>query len=242
MSADPAPPERLGRFVLKRVNQALREFDMIRPDDRIAVAVSGGKDSLALLWLLQLKQRSRVARFSLAAVHVLGDAGGVTPPHSPLMEWLEQAGIPRRIVEPPLSDGETLPLTCLRCALLRRQAIFRGAAELGCNVVALAHNADDAAQTTLLNLLYGGRATTFPPSADYFGGCFRLIRPLIYVPESDTRRLARALDFPPPPPACSRSGDTGRQRVAEMLKLLGRDYLRQARNNLIRAGLRGAGS
>ena len=75
------------------------------------------------------------------------------------------------------------------------------------------------------------------PAADYVGGRFRLIRPLFYVAESELVRFARACGFPPPPPACPRSGDSRRKLVADMLKLLGRDYLKQARPNLIRAGL-----
>ena len=129
------------------------------------------------------------------------------------------------------------PLTCQRCTWLRRKALFQAADALGCNVVAYAHHADDAAQTTLLNLLYGGDVRTLQPAADYFDGRFRLIRPLFYVPESELVRFARACGFPPPPPACPRSDDSRRKLVADMLKLLGRDYLKQARPNLIRAGL-----
>ena len=140
---------------------------------------------------------------------------------------------------PDLAADDEPPLNCQRCTWLRRKAIFQAADALGCNVVAFAHHADDAAQTTLLNLLYGGDVRTLAPCADYFDGRFRLIRPLIYVPETDLTRFARASGFPPPPPACPRSDNSRRRRVAEMLKLLGRDYLTQARPNLIRAGLRG---
>ena len=140
---------------------------------------------------------------------------------------------------PDVAAGDALPLNCQRCTWLRRKALFLAADALGCNVVAFAHHADDAAQTTLLNLLYGGDVRSLAPAADYFGGRFRLIRPLLYVPESELARFARASGFPPPPPACPRAGDSRRKVVAEMLKLLGRDYLTQVRPNLIRAGLGG---
>jgi tRNA 2-thiocytidine biosynthesis protein TtcA len=236
----PAPdPDRLAYFILKRVNQAIREFDMIRSGDRIAVAVSGGKDSLALLRLLQVARRTAAVPYELAAVHVRGDAGGITAPHLPLEEWLAAQGVPWHVVEPDISTGETVPLSCHRCTWLRRKALFHAAEELDCNAVAFAHHADDAAQTTLLSLLYGGAARTLAPSADYFGGHFHVIRPLLYVPEKELVRLARASDFPSPPPVCPRGGDTRRRLVGQMLGMLGRDYPHQARPNLIRAGLRG---
>jgi len=238
-----APPsaaaDRQAYFILKKLGAAVREFDMIREDDRIAVAVSGGKDSLGLLRLLQAYLRSAGVRFELAAMHVLGDATGVIALHPPLGAWLAEQDVPQRIVLPALAADDVPPLTCQRCTWLRRKALFQAADDLGCNVVAFAHHADDAAQTTLLNLLYGGDVRTLAPCADYFDGRFRLIRPLLYVPESELARFARASGFPAPPPACPRSGSSQRRRVAEMLKLLGRDYLTQARPNLIRAGLRG---
>jgi tRNA 2-thiocytidine biosynthesis protein TtcA len=230
-------PERLAYFLLKSVNEAAREFDMLRAGDRVAVAVSGGKDSLALLRLLQTHRLSSEKRYTLAAIHVRGDASGVTRPHIPLEAWLAGQGVPFRVVEPEVGAADALPLSCQRCTWLRRKALFQAADALGCNVIAYAHHADDAAQTTLLNLLYGGDLRTLQPAADYFGGRFRLIRPLIYTPESELARFARASDFPPPPPPCPRAGDSRRKLVADMLKLLGRDYLKQARPNLIRAGL-----
>lgn len=236
--ASPTHPNRLAHFILRDVMRAVREFSMLRDGDRVAVAVSGGKDSLSLLNLLQRLQRSSQTRFELAAVHVRGDASGVLPPHAPLEAWLVAQGVPHRIVAPEQAENETLPMNCQRCTWLRRKAIFAAAAALDCNVVAYAHHADDAAQTTLLNLLYVGSVHTLAPVADYFDGQFRLIRPLIYVPESELARFARALGCPEPPPRCSRAHRSRRKIVGEMLSLLGRDYLKQARPNLIRVGLR----
>ncbi len=238
LEASPAPTaDRLAHFILKAVNKAVREFNMLQSGDRVAVAVSGGKDSLSLLRLLQEHRLSSEKRYTVVAIHVRGDATGITAAYPPLEEWLAAQGVPYRIVAPEPAADDVPPLTCQRCTWLRRKALFLAADALGCNVVAFAHHADDAAQTTLLNLLYGGEARTLQPAAAYFGGRFRLIRPFIYVPESELARFAQACGFPPPPPACPRSGDSRRKLVADMLKLLGRDYLRQGRMNLIRAGL-----
>lgn len=230
-------PAHLAHFLLRDVRRAIREFAMLRDGDRVAVAVSGGKDSLALLDLLQRLQRIAPERFELAAMHVRGDATGITAAHEPLETWLEAQGLAHRIVTPELTGPEVLPLDCQRCTWLRRKAIFVAAETLGCNVVAYAHHADDVAQTTLLNFLYSGSVHTLAPVADYFDGRFRLIRPLIYVPESELARFARAGGYPAPPPSCPRADSSRRRLVASMLKLMGRDYLKQARPNLIRAGL-----
>jgi tRNA 2-thiocytidine biosynthesis protein TtcA len=232
-----AVSQRVAHYLLRDMNRAVREYDMIRDGDRIAVAVSGGKDSLALLRLLRIGRGFSPTKYELAAVHVRGDATGVTDAYAPLEAWLQAEGVPYRIVEPSVAEGETLPLDCQRCTWMRRKAMFTGAQELGCSVVAYAHHADDVAQTTLLNLLYGGSVATLAPCADYFGGRFRLIRPLVYVPEKGLARLARVAGVPPPPPACPRSGQGARRKIAQMLALLGRDYVTQARPNLIRAGL-----
>ena len=235
-----AAARRVAHYLLRDINRAVRDFNMIREGDRIAVAVSGGKDSLALLRLLQMRRSFSPTRYELAAIHVRGNATGVTDAHPPLEAWLQAEGVPYRIVELGVEAGETLPLDCQRCAWLRRKAVFFAAKELGCRVVAYAHHADDVAQTTLLNLLYGGSVATLAPCAAYFGGHFRLIRPLVYVPEKGLARLARVAGFPPAPSDCPRKEQTARRTIARMLELLGRDYVTQARPNLIRAGLGGA--
>lgn len=229
-------PARLAHFILRDVKRAVHDFAMLLDGDRVAVAVSGGKDSLALLALLQEFRRSAGIAYTLAAIHVRGDATGVIAAHAPLEAWLAAQDTPYRIVEPELSETEQTPLGCNRCTWLRRKALFAAAAELGCNVLAFAHHADDAAQTALLNLLYGGSPRGLAPVAAYFDGRFRLIRPLLYTPEAELRRFARASGFPPPPPLCPQAGNSRRARIAEMLRLLGRDY-GQARANLLRAGI-----
>jgi tRNA 2-thiocytidine biosynthesis protein TtcA len=227
--------------MLKKINRAIHQYDMIRAGDRIAVAVSGGKDSLGLLTLLRLRQRRARERYGLVAVHVSGDARGPDcPSHPPLSTWLQEQGY-EFVIEPmDLPPGEPLPMSCHRCTWNRRKTLFQVAERLNCNVVAFAHHADDLAQTVLLNLFYGGRVETMFPSTDYFDGRFRLIRPLAFVPEKNLRRLARACDFPPPPPDCPRSKSSRRARMAQILSLFSQDR-QHVRANVIRAALRQMG-
>jgi tRNA 2-thiocytidine biosynthesis protein TtcA len=232
---------RRGYFLLKEVNRAIRDHRMIREDDRIAVAVSGGKDSLSLLTLLRMRQQCIPQSYEIVAVHVRGDARGPDcPPNPGLIGWLKRHEYEYLEVALDLSPDEHLPLSCQRCAWNRRKTIFQAADDLGCGVVALGHHADDLAQTVLLNLFYGGRLETMAPTAEYFGR-FRLVRPLAFIPEKDIAYYSRACEFPPSPTECPRSRDSHRVLVAEILRLFRKDT-HKVRTNLIRAALRAAAS
>lgn len=229
--------ERFAYWLLKPVNQAIRAYQMIGAGDRVAVAVSGGKDSLSLLRLLDWRRRAVSEPYELVAIHVSGDGSGPLPPHAPLVDWLAANGYRQVFVPFILPEGEAPPLGCQRCAWNRRRALFEAARREGCGVVAFGHHADDLAQTTLLNMIYNGACETMAPRRDYFDGLLRVIRPLCYVPEGDLRRFARACQFPAPPPACPQSEHSRRRLAADLLRLAGQ-AAPAARTNLLRAGLK----
>jgi len=229
--------DRLAFFLTRKVNRAIRDYAMIRDGDRVAVAVSGGKDSLSLLYLLDARRRRARERYELVAIHIRGDARGPRPAHPPLEAWLARSGILYVCVDMDLPAEEPLPMTCQRCAWNRRRQLFQTAYRLGCNVVALGHHMDDMAQTVLINLLQQGRTDGMVPHAEYFGGKLRLIRPLIYLPEKELRRFARESGFPPPPPPCPRSQHNAREDATRLLRLA-REKFPQATLHLCRLGLR----
>jgi tRNA 2-thiocytidine biosynthesis protein TtcA len=232
---------RLAYWLLKDVQRAIRDYGMLADGDRVAVAVSGGKDSLSLLRLLDIRRQVMPERYHVVAVHVVGDArGSAIACHRPLVEWLAAQGYESEVVSLHLPADEPLPLNCQRCTWNRRRTLFEAAHRLGCNVVAFGHHADDLAQTTLMTLLTGSKVETMAPRRDYFDGTLRLIRPLCYVPEKEIRRFARSCDFPSSPEDCPRSSESRRRRAAEFLRLVERDFP-NARTNLLRAGLRGEG-
>lgn len=211
--------DKLAYYLLKKVNKAIRDYQMIKDGDRVAVAVSGGGDSLSLLRLLQVRQRSVPERYELIAVHVLDD--GVRDAN--LEAWFQAAGVETAFESMNVSPDEPRPLPCFRCTWYRRKALFLAADRLGCNKVAFGHHADDVAETTLLNLFYHGRLETMEPRVEFFGGRFTVIRPLIYVPKKELTRFAQASDFPAPPSPCPNSRTSKRARMAELLREIERD-------------------
>ena len=112
--------------------------------DRIGVALSGGKDSLSLLRLLDWRRKSVPQCYELVVLHIIGDARGPDcPSHPPLLTWLEESGYQFAVEPVIIPADETLPMNCQRCTRNRRRTLFQGFQEMGCNVIAFGHHADD---------------------------------------------------------------------------------------------------
>ena len=229
--------EKLTFYLLKNVNKAIREFNMIADGDRVAVAVSGGKDSRSLLHLLHSRQHVVAEKYYLTALHVEANIAGYPCFHPVLEPWFREMGVDYAFVPLELPPDEPLPLDCFRCSWNRREALFLKAHELGCNKLAFGHHADDALQTTLLNLFYSGRLETMAPSVDFFDAQIVVIRPLIYTEERRLDQLARALAFPRDKATCPHNDTSKRAWVKEWLHHAGPDY-GQIRANLWRAARR----
>jgi len=234
---DVALQDRLAYYLLKGVNKAIRDYEMIADGDRIAVAVSGGKDSLTLLHLLRLRQSSAPEKYETVAVHVTMRKSDGTPcagsdARDALGPYFESQG---QAWASEVIDMGAEP-DCFRCSYLRRKAVFAAAQRLGCNKVTLGHHADDAAATTLLNLFFHGKVETLSPKRQFFGGQLEVIRPMIYVPEKRIGRFARACAFPVEPARCPRSMTSRRMLVKGIIRTLEEEYPK-VKINLFRAGL-----
>ncbi|HEC35660.1 MAG TPA: tRNA 2-thiocytidine(32) synthetase TtcA [Anaerolineae bacterium] len=222
---NPNDPDRVASFLLKSVACACKEFDMLAEGDRVAVAVSGGKDSRALLDLLLRYRRQVPFSYEVTALHVAGAHVGLPDLTEVLRPWFEELGAAYRFVPlEPLPD-EPLPMGCFRCSWNRRKALFFATDEAGCNKLAFGHHADDAAVTALLNLFFAGRLETLEPKVDFFDRRITVIRPLIYVPAKELARYARAAGFPPTP-SCPHENDSHRQQVEAFLRGFGRHQAR----------------
>lgn len=231
-------PDKLAYYLLKSMNKAIRDYAMIADGDRIAVAVSGGKDSLALLHLLRLRQQTTPEKYDIVAVHVaMATADGApcvdADERDALAAYLHSTGQAYSVEAVEVTDQPE----CFRCSHLRRRALFQAARRLDCNKLALGHHADDAAETTLLNLIFHGRVETLSPTRSFFDGEFVLIRPLIYVPEKRLARFAQACSLPVMPASCSHHLTSRRRWVKDLIHALEQEYPK-VKINLFRAGLR----
>ena len=236
----PDQAQKLLHYLLKRINRAIREFRQIEDGDRVAVALSGGKDSRTLLEALCCRRRYTPERYEVIALHVVGTSAGFPDLRPELEPWLERLGVPYEFVPLELPPGEPRPLSCFRCSWNRRKALFLAADRLGCNKLAFGHHADDAAATVLMNLAYQGRLEPLWPRLRFFEGRITLIRPLIYVEEREIRRYARAVGYPEASWVCLQGTVSKRHRMKALLQELTREN-RHVRANLWRAARRAAG-
>ncbi|HEY3068427.1 MAG TPA: ATP-binding protein [Methylomirabilota bacterium] len=182
--------------VLTAVGRAMGRFGLLRPGDRVAVGVSGGKDSLCLLHALVAYRRQ--APFAYEVIAVTIEQGKFKQDIAALESQIARLGVEWIVRD----DCATLDLVaggvahgCDVCSRHRRRALYRLAAERGCDVVALGHTADDCAESLLRNILFNGRIAALPPLARSRKGGLRLIRPLVFVTEAMTAEYARAHDL-----------------------------------------------
>ena len=225
------------KSLLRKVGKAIAEFRMIRDGDRIAVGVSGGKDSLALLDALDHLSRRSPVKFSLQAFTI--EQGKFVRPVEPLGKILEARGIPWTyyVDEPSLRLIDDQPgHGCDTCSRYRRRAVYDVASQLGCNVVALGHTADDLCEALLRNALFTGRLSALPPVTVSRSGDFRLIRPLVFVAEELTRGYAEESGLPVTPCVCSYKTGTVREKLRGFLEDLKRNNPHVAENLLASMG------
>ena len=206
--------------VLDLVGRAMGRFSMLRPDDRVAVGVSGGKDSLCLLAAL-VAYRAR-APFAYDLVAVTVEQGKFTGAIGALESQIRRLGVEWVVREEPA----TLALVrdgvlhgCDVCSRHRRRALYHVAAELGCDVLALGHTADDCAEALLRNILFNGRIASLPPVATSRKGTLRLIRPLALVSEALTAAYVTARRLDTIGCICSEK-DSVRREIREFLTTL----------------------
>ncbi|MBI2833489.1 MAG: tRNA 2-thiocytidine(32) synthetase TtcA [Acidobacteria bacterium] len=213
----------------KTVTKAITDFSLIEDGDRVMVGLSGGKDSWALLQILDvLRQRAPIS-FSLVAVNV--DSGYEDYRHDLIAAACKERGWECRIVHTSIGEVmddllETDDTPCSLCARLRRGVLYRLADEVGATKIALGHHADDFVETLLLNLFFAGALKAMPARLVSDSGAHVVIRPLVHVSEEEARQYAKESRLPIIGCCCPACGDFGlqRQRVKRLLMDLEREH------------------
>jgi tRNA 2-thiocytidine biosynthesis protein TtcA len=212
---------KLQKRLRRLVGQAIADFDMIGPGDRVMVCVSGGKDSYGLLEIMLSLQQHAPVDFEIVAFNLDQKHPGY-PAHV-LPAYLAALGVASRIeqqdtygvVKRVIPEGKTM---CGLCSRLRRGVIYRVAKEVGATRIALGHHRDDILETFFLNLFFGGKLKAMPPKLVSDDGEHIVIRPLAYVAEADLASYAEMKRFPIIPcELCGSQDNLQRQQVKAML-------------------------
>lgn len=211
--------------LMSLVRKAVEEYQLIQEGDTIAVGVSGGKDSLALLYALHGLAQFYPKSFELAAVSVdLGFPGFDLSYVSALCESL---GIRHEIVSTQIGavvfEARREKNPCSLCAKMRKGALYTAVKEMGCNKVAYAHHRDDLIETMLLSLIYEGRFYCFPPQTYLDRMDLTVIRPMIYVSEADVIGFCHKQDLLVVKNPCPADGATHREYVKNLVRQINRE-------------------
>lgn len=207
--------------IVSRVRKAIEDYDMVADGDRIAVGVSGGKDSLVLLGALANLSRFYPKKFEVKALTL---DMGYNADWSGVKKYCDELGVSYTVkhtnIKEVVFDYRQEEKPCSLCSKLRRGALNDLALDEGCNKVALGHHNDDVLETFMLSLLYEGRINCFSPVTYLDRTNLYSIRPLIYVRECDIKSVANRLELPIVKSSCPADGNTKRQEMKEIIKML----------------------
>ena len=218
------------------MGKAIHRFGLIEDGDRILVGVSGGKDSLTLLHLLNERRKRVPIRYELIPVHIdLGFNSGRT---EILKDFFESRGLSYQIeftdIGKRANSSENRENPCFLCSWERRKRLFYLAQHFKCNKIALGHHQDDIIETFLLNIFYSAEISTMLPLQTLFKGKITLIRPLALIEEKKIERFAKEMSLPFGPGGCPVSGKTKRKEVKELIETLEKKN-RKIRGNIFRS-------
>jgi tRNA 2-thiocytidine biosynthesis protein TtcA len=201
------------------LGKAIHHYGLIENGDKIAVGVSGGKDSMLLLWMLRERLRRVPISYELVAVYV--DPGFDTESADRLETFFRQEGFRYEIIRtdhgPKAHGPDNRESPCFLCARLRRSALFKTARDLGCSKIALGHNQDDIIETFFINICYGAQVAGMMPKQPFFGGEITIIRPFALVPEQSILKVCKNLGLPIVQAKCPSAARNQRTEIRAML-------------------------
>ena len=216
------------QILMSRMRAAMERYDMVQPGDRIAVGVSGGKDSLALLKGLAELRRFYPVPYELVAITADPGFFNKQTDYSAIQELCDAWGIEyivrRTELYKVIFETRTESNPCSLCARMRRGILHDMAKAAGCNKLALGHHMDDAAETFMMNLLSGGTIGSFRPVTYLSRKDLTVIRPMIFATEKEVASAARRENLPIVKSPCPMDKTSERQKVKDLLRELEKDY------------------
>lgn len=232
------------KHILSRVRRAVEDYQMIEAGDKIAVGVSGGKDSLVALAAMKSLQRFYPKPFDVMAITL--DMGAEDMDFAPVAEFCRELDVPY-VIEPTgirqiVFDYRQEKNPCALCANLRRGALNNTAKANGCNKVVLGHHYDDVVETFFLSLFFEGRLGCFSPVTYLTRSGITVLRPLIYVREKAIKKYAREAQLPIVENSCPADGNSKRAYVKEVINRMdaeNRGLKDRAFTALVRSGIDG---
>lgn len=222
--------------ILGGLRRCAQDFNMIQDGDKIAVGLSGGKDSALLLYALKRYQQFSPQEFQLSAITI--DMGYGVFNTSPLQHFCEELKVPYTIVKTQIGEiifharKENHP--CSLCAKMRRGALTNAVVESGYNKLALGHHSNDAIETLLMSMFYEGRVSTFSPVTYFEDKDIHIIRPFVYLQEREIAGAVRRNGIPVVKNPCPVNGNTKRQLIKDYLSALQKD-IPDIKDNLLGA-------
>ncbi len=220
-------------YISKRVGRAIMDYKMITQGDKIAVAVSGGKDSIALLRVLMDRRRFVPVKYDIIAVHI--DLGYPKSISKKLERYFRKIGVKYHIQKVDvLRNTGKKDINCFWCAWNRRKALFEASNRLKCDKLALGHHKDDIAQTIMLNMFFQGEISAMSPKQRLFKGKITIIRPFAYVEERMISSFVRKEKIPYDTCRCPRIVKSNRTRMAKIIKEL-EGFCPEVKTNICRS-------
>lgn len=210
------------------IRRAILNHQLIEAGDKVAIGLSGGKDSTSLLYFLDTISKQERLGFPFEIVPISLDMGFEDVNLQPLIEFCQQLGYPLEVVPTKIAEvvfdvrKESSP--CSLCAKLRRGILYNKARELGCNKVALGHHLDDAIETYFMNFLFHGKLNSFEPKSYLSKTEVTLIRPLLYIPEQEIIRFVKREALPVIFNLCPADKKTKREEIKIFVENIAKTY------------------
>ncbi len=216
----------------KSLGRAIHRYSLIKENDRVAVALSGGKDSLVMLETLANRRKRLPINYEVMAIHVHVSNIGYETDLSFIKRFCDELNVPLHIIntEADLEKHKDKAI-CFICSSLRRKELFDFVKKEKCNKLAFGHHRDDAIETLLMNMMSNSSISAMPPSLSMFSGEFDLIRPLILLAEDEIREYARLRNYPQQVKICPH-GDATRRADAKRLLIEMEKIDKNARQNI----------